>query len=272
MASALHGEVAASLAASLGPYAGEAAALTRALATQLFIDPDDLQLPSWRVQKVVDDLAGRGWVSCKGRLCRVTAAAPPGLSEFMAGLDAMGRLRPESGTFRAVVTPPTGGGAFARALVSTGMARANLIETSDAMREVAMLARHRLVVMSPFLNTDGVELVLDLFGCSHAAEKVLVVRHRGSTTKQAVRQSAAEFRRRRITVMDYLIRSNAQFETFHAKVVLADELGAYVGSANMLRYEVSALELGVLAKGRGVEVVRAAVDAAIACASPLPLA
>ena len=54
-------------------------------------------------------------------------------------------------------------------------------------------------------------------------------------------------------------------------IVLADEQGAYVGSANMLRYEVSALELGVLAKGRGVEVVRAAVDAAIACASPLSL-
>ena len=271
MASALHGEIAASLAASLGIYAGEAAALTRALSTQKVIDPDDLQFPAWRVMKVVEDLAGRGWVSLDGHLCRLTATAPSGLPEFMAGLDAMGRLRPESGTFRAVITPPTGGGAFARALVSTGMARANLVETSDAMREVAMLARNRLVVMSPFLNEEGVELVLDLFDSSPAAEKVLVVRHRGSTTKQGIRRSSAEFRRRRISVMNYFIRYESWFETFHAKVVLADEQEAYVGSANMLRYEVSALELGVLTKGRGVEVVRAAVDAAIACASPLPL-
>jgi hypothetical protein len=271
MTSALHGELAASLAASLGPYAGEAAALTRALVTQHVIDPDNLQLPSWRVLKVVEDLARRGWMSFDGRVCRLTATAPPGLPEFLAGLDAMGRLRPDSGTFRVVVTSPTGGGAFARALVSTGMARANLIETADAMRDVAMLARHRLVVMSPFLNDEGVELVLDLFGCSPAPEKILIVRHRGSTTKQALRQSVGEFRRHRITVMNYLIRSDERFETFHAKVVLADEQGAYVGSANMLRYEISALELGVIAKGRGVEVVRAAVDAAIACASPLAL-
>jgi phosphatidylserine/phosphatidylglycerophosphate/cardiolipin synthase-like enzyme len=41
------------------------------------------------------------------------------------------------------------------------------------------------------------------------------------------------------------------YETFHAKVLLADDDEAYVGSANMTKWSFEqSLELGVLVRGR----------------------
>lgn len=51
-------------------------------------------------------------------------------------------------------------------------------------------------------------------------------------------------------------------ETFHAKVVLADDDYAYVGSANMNRSSLeNAMELGVLMRGEAARAVGRVVNA-----------
>jgi phosphatidylserine/phosphatidylglycerophosphate/cardiolipin synthase-like enzyme len=51
------------------------------------------------------------------------------------------------------------------------------------------------------------------------------------------------------------------FETFHAKVALADSELAYVGSANMTMFSRHSMELGVLIEGRAARVVANVVRA-----------
>ncbi|SFT57772.1 PLD-like domain-containing protein [Mesorhizobium sp. YR577] len=53
-------------------------------------------------------------------------------------------------------------------------------------------------------------------------------------------------------------------ETFHAKIVLADGIAAYVGSANLLRRsKADNLECGMLVEGPAVHAVKVLVDAVI---------
>ncbi len=54
-------------------------------------------------------------------------------------------------------------------------------------------------------------------------------------------------------------------ETFHAKVVLADDKTAYVGSSNMTKWSFQySLELGLLVTGRAASRIAQIVDAAVA--------
>jgi phosphatidylserine/phosphatidylglycerophosphate/cardiolipin synthase-like enzyme len=51
------------------------------------------------------------------------------------------------------------------------------------------------------------------------------------------------------------------YESFHAKVVLADEDLAYVGSANMTQYERHSMELGLVVEGRPARAIASVVRA-----------
>jgi hypothetical protein len=61
------------------------------------------------------------------------------------------------------------------------------------------------------------------------------------------------------------------FETFHAKVALADSELAYVGSANMTMFSRPSMELGVLIEGRAARVVANVVRAVRRCRIPFRL-
>lgn len=175
----------------------------------------------------------------------------------------MADVRPERGRFRLVVTPPPQPSAFSDAIGRTGLAHVDLLQTAAAMVNVAQSAQRSLTVLTPFANGTGLDFVADLFRSTGAAERVLILRRRA--TRQAYASKAAEFAALGVEVRDYTVRHQAGYETFHAKVVLADNLRAYVGSANMLHYARHSLELGALLDGRDVEVLAAAVRAIVAC-------
>jgi phosphatidylserine/phosphatidylglycerophosphate/cardiolipin synthase-like enzyme len=61
------------------------------------------------------------------------------------------------------------------------------------------------------------------------------------------------------------------FETFHAKVALADSELAYVGSANMTVFARHSMELGVLIEGRAARVIANLIRAVTKVARPIPL-
>jgi len=53
-------------------------------------------------------------------------------------------------------------------------------------------------------------------------------------------------------------------ETFHAKIVLADGIAAYIGSANLLRrWKSSNLEYGMFVEGPAVSAIKVLLDAVI---------
>ena len=74
-----------------------------------------------------------------------------------------------------------------------------------------------------------------------------------------------------ILAFDYTLDAVGGFETFHAKVALADSELAYVGSANMTMFARHSMELGVVVEGRAARVIANVIRAVVRVARPIPL-
>lgn len=165
-------------------------------------------------------------------------------------------------TARLVVTMPPEpsplAGALAADIASEYMA---LTRTTDAFQHLAGLARERFIIMIPYIDRVGAAWAADLFEATTATERLLVLRDSSQlivcgTEGKRVGASATR-------VIDYGGPEGAN-ETFHAKIVLADGVGAYVGSANLLRRSKSTnLECGMLVEGPAVGAVKALLDAVV---------
>lgn len=272
---AIGAEVSQSLAAALGNVAEEASLLAREMETT----PPRMPLHLWTTRtdlrksaaiQVVEDFVKRGWVShnASGVLINM-GTLPRGLADFLSGVAAMARARPEVGTFHAVVTPPPEPSSFSRSLLRTGMARVDLMDTSTAMRQVAAAAVRKLTILTPFGNVAGLTFVADLFSSTRATERTLLLRAREHQTRRALAEVREQLHAQGVRVLNYFVDlGEGAYETFHAKVVLADERVAYVGSANMLLYARHSMEMGILVCGPGTEVVAAAVRAAEMSGTP----
>jgi phosphatidylserine/phosphatidylglycerophosphate/cardiolipin synthase-like enzyme len=146
-----------------------------------------------------------------------------------------------------------------------GASFTTLTDTQDAFLHLAQRARHRLVIMTPYIDSLGAGWAADLFAATAAENKVLVLRGSSQiddcgTAGQRLRQLASQ-------IFDYSlagVHPNGQsyLETFHAKIVLADGAAAYVGSANFLyRSRETNLECGFLMEGDAVAPVAVLVEA-----------
>ncbi|WP_244537755.1 phospholipase D-like domain-containing protein [Mesorhizobium sp. YR577] len=136
-----------------------------------------------------------------------------------------------------------------------------LTPTTDAFQHLATLARQRLTIMIPFVDRVGAEWAADLFGTTVAPERVLVIRDAAQLV--GCGRAAARVRASATRIIDYGGSDLAE-ETFHAKIVLADGIAAYVGSANLLRRsKADNLECGMLVEGPAVHAVKVLVDAVI---------
>jgi PLD-like domain len=163
---------------------------------------------------------------------------------------------------RIVVTVPMRPSHFESALAGINDSGV-LIETMETFLHLSRRASERLVVVSPFLDVAGLEWVLSLFEVTRASDRALICRHYGQVTPPYdARLSAA-----RVAVHEYFLEhpptdwGGRPAETFHAKIVLADQVAAYVGSANFLRSSKElSLECGVLLEGRAVKQVHDVVQ------------
>ena len=89
-----------------------------------------------------------------------------------------------------------------------------------------------------------------------------------------LRHVAAELAALDVRVLSFRIEraDAAGNETSHAKVVLADDHTAYVGSLNMNRWSLAfSLELGVCVKGRSARLIADVVNAAERVSVPMRL-
>lgn len=163
-------------------------------------------------------------------------------------------------TARLVVTMPPEpsrlGNALAADIASDYVA---LTRTTDAFQHVAGLARERLTIMIPYIDRIGAAWAADLFDATVATERLLILRNASQLTTCGAEGTRVKARATRI--IDYGGADSAN-ETFHAKIVLADGLAAYVGSANLLRRSKSTnLECGMLVEGPAVGAVKVLLDA-----------
>ncbi|MCK8788187.1 hypothetical protein M0638_27950 [Roseomonas sp. NAR14] len=118
--------------------------------------------------------------------------------------------------------------------------------------------------MTPFLNEEGMRWALRVFAeAPPGVERHLVLRNR-QRVYGLLHAHHDEFRALGVSLFDYWVPSpsGSGYETFHAKVVLADAEFAYLGSANFIRYLCSSVEMGVLLEGLPVLAVAETVAAA----------
>jgi phosphatidylserine/phosphatidylglycerophosphate/cardiolipin synthase-like enzyme len=136
--------------------------------------------------------------------------------------------------------------------------------TTDAFRHLAGLARERFTIMIPYIDRVGAAWAAELFEATAAPERLLILRDASQLVACGLEGKRVEAGATRI--VDYGGADLAN-ETFHAKIVLADGVGAYVGSANLLRRSKSTnLECGMLVEGPAVGAVKLLLDAVTACA------
>lgn len=270
--SAIGESLARSLVERLGPECAAGALVARAIIST----PDgvvDLRrldgAPAGALERVLHDFVLRGWVAAEEH-CWVMGpnAIPPGVPFFLDGAAVMRSSLRNDGRATAVVTMPSNENGLVRALPATGFNYAGLVTSDHAFERIADAAVGAFTILSPFLNPAGFNFALELFQRTSAPRKILVVRRYGGALA-AVRERWTEIQAAGITVRNYTLPLPAGYETFHAKIVLADQDLAYVGSANMTRYERSSMELGVMMDGQAARVVASVVHAVEAVAYPV---
>ena len=265
-------DVGRSLLQALGAEcAAGAAVATRLEAGISFLDAGDPLggFAPAAIRRVANDFVSRGWIRTSGRGWQRTGAAlPVGLSAFLAGAAAMRGIAIEETEAVAVVTLPDGASRIAEALPKEGPVHATMEGTGREIERVARAAVGSLTLMSPFVNREGAEFAMHVFDLSDARQKTLITRLAGSTGR-SVSPLLGQMAQRRIRVLSYLVSADGGYETFHAKVVLADGDLAYVGSANLTMYDRHSMELGLVVKGRAARAVAAVVRSVERIAQPV---
>jgi hypothetical protein len=226
-------------------------------------------VPRGHLARAAADFERRGWLRSRGVGWSVPMGAmPPAVPAFLQGVAATRASMARAETSHAVITMPRAPSALAEALPTTGMAHASLLTTAEGMARVAVAARERLTVMTPFLNLDGLQFAAELFAQTIAKERKLILR-RGTKTLQALAEGQNFLAGLGVQLLDYNLPCHGGYETFHAKIVLADEHHAYVGSANMLSYARGSVELGIVVRGRPARMIGSVVRAIEAIALPM---
>jgi phosphatidylserine/phosphatidylglycerophosphate/cardiolipin synthase-like enzyme len=179
----------------------------------------------------------------------------------------------DSNSVEIVLSPPLRPSRLMEVLPKQKFGWARLHNTRDALIALASTAKTRLVILSPFLDSVGMDWAKELFAApADGVERILVVRNTDFTLRELLESERAENACHGIRVYRYAIEHDpntrdAKVETFHAKVVLSDRDAAYIGSSNMNRAsrELS-LECGVYIAGPCVRPVVTLVDSILSIA------
>jgi phosphatidylserine/phosphatidylglycerophosphate/cardiolipin synthase-like enzyme len=151
------------------------------------------------------------------------------------------------------------------------------LSTGAAFTRLAQAALRRLVVMTPFIDAEGFRWLRRVFEAAPLeCRRILILRDTDRYAVELGVEHADWLRGLQVSVHDYHLSHDAAsgrqlpIETFHAKIVLADDILAYVGSANLLSSsEALCLETGFLVEGAAASDVARLVDAVLRVARTL---
>jgi hypothetical protein len=209
--------------------------------------------------------------------CEYAPAELRRLTQVLGGADHFRRMRLNPVAIEFAVTMPLVPSYLNNELAATLGRPGGFLTTSAAFTRVAQSASRRLVVMSPFIDAGGFRWLRRVFEAAPAeCEKIFILRNTDQYTVELGVQNADWLRSLKISVRDYHLAHGAgagralPIETFHAKLIVADDALAYVGSANLLSSSESiSLETGFLVEGQPAMQVARLVDGVLRIARSL---
>jgi phosphatidylserine/phosphatidylglycerophosphate/cardiolipin synthase-like enzyme len=183
------------------------------------------------------------------------------LAENLLGVASYLRVHRDRDSVQLVLTEPGQKSALRRAIDDSGALQPVVFQTSDAFFSLARAATDELTVLSPFLDQQGADFLVELFAlCADGVRRSLICRPlNGPECGDAFRRRASDFRRLGVFVHEYALPSllPSGRETFHAKVVLADASAFYVGSSNFMGSALDrSFECGVVVHGETARQLR----------------
>lgn len=172
-------------------------------------------------------------------------------------------------TAKVVLTRPGQPSKLEETLRAMGFAGGRLEVTSEAFGDIAATARKRLMVMTPFLDPHGARWLGELLKKARRGVRTSVIlRYLNNPSHTNYPEGLAALREvlanSGTEILDYSISRGMgqRVETFHAKVVLADDDYAYVGSANVNKASLeNSMELGILVRGEAARAVARVMEA-----------
>jgi hypothetical protein len=207
--------------------------------------------------------------------CQYTPAELRRLAQVLNGADHFRRMRLNPSTIELAVTMPLVPSYLEKELAAILGRPGGFLTTGAAFTRLSQTARNRLVVMTPFIDAGGFRWLRRLFeGALSECEKILILRNADRYTVELGVEHAEWLRALRVSIRDYHLSHSVgravPVETFHAKIVVADNSLAYVGSANLLSSsEGLSLEAGTLVDGGTAGQVARLVEAVLRVARSL---
>lgn len=176
------------------------------------------------------------------------------------------QVHQDENTVEVVLTKPPNPSALTKTLENMLLGTWGLLDTRDILPSIAEKAKERFVVMTPFLDEFGSQILVDLYrNVDKAAKKQLILRMTpDGQLPLGYLSEAKELKKLGVDVYNFRLERTEELgtETFHAKVVLADHACAYVGSTNMNKWSFQySLELGLMVSGVAASRVGHIVDA-----------
>jgi phosphatidylserine/phosphatidylglycerophosphate/cardiolipin synthase-like enzyme len=193
------------------------------------------------------------WVSSTGVL--------KSLAENLLGVASYLRIHRDRDSVQLVLTEQGQKSALRRAIDDSRALSPAVFQTSHAFFSLVRAAKEELTVLSPFLDQQGADFLVELFAlCSEGVRRSLICRPLNEPEcGDAFRRRAADFRRLGVSIYEYALPSllPSGRETFHAKVVLADASAFYVGSSNFMGSALErSFECGVIVHGEAARQLR----------------
>jgi hypothetical protein len=231
--------------------------------------------------QILAGLAGTGLcaaaVADDSWLCEYTPAELLRLAQVLSGADHFRRMRLNPAAIELAVTMPLVPSYLEKELAATLGRPGGFLTTSAAFSRLAQAASRRLVVMMPFIDAGGFRWLRRVFEATCAeCQKIVILRNADQYAVELGVQNADWLRAFQVSVHDYHLSHPATagralpIETFHAKLIVADDALAYVGSANLLNSsEGLSLETGLLVEGAAAVQVSRLVDAVLRVARTL---
>jgi len=164
-----------------------------------------------------------------------------------------------------VLTKPPNPSQMAKRLDEMLLGSWGLLDTREMLPVLAEKAKSRFLVMTPFLDDTGAEIVTSLFRNTQAGvrRQLILRKDKDSDWPPGYISHGEALRKLGVEVFNFrLDKDMAGNETFHAKVVLADASDVYVGSSNMLKWSFDySMELGLAVSGRAANRIADIMDA-----------
>jgi phosphatidylserine/phosphatidylglycerophosphate/cardiolipin synthase-like enzyme len=237
-------------------------------------------LTSDRVEALLSALRATGVTRSDGDECELLVGPADALryAAVLRGVAFAQHRQRDANSVDITLSPPASPSRLMETLPKAGFSWARLFDTKDSLIELASRAQRRFVIVSPFLDGEGLRWITALFEAARGAtERLLIVRGRDETELSVLRSHREALAAWNARVLAYAVAHDPAvrspvIETFHAKILVADNNRAYIGSANMNRWsrDVS-MECGVIVSGPCVKPVATLVDAIIAIAEPVRL-